>query len=1126
MTKRRVVLLAFLFVLALPAAIFGQTKLLRHPTYYKGKVAFSYLGDIWVANEDGSGVQRLTVHKARDIYPRFSPDGKWIAFSSNREGNYDVYVIPASGGEAKQLTFNTAADTVVGWTPDSQKVIFTSARSARLPGVANLYEVPVKGGLEQILPTDWGNYGSFSPDGKKLAFSRHPGVWWRKHYRGSYAVDLWTLDTATNKFTKLGDPDYKGGYFWPMYGNNGEIYFVADILPNEKAIKPGSREVMKSVNNIWKISDRGGKPVQVTKFTDGNLFFPSISADGKTIVYEENFGIWKLDTASGKTSEIKINIVSDDKENLVETLAFQNEADSFSLSPSGKRAAITIHGEIFTIPTDRGEVQQVTKSYSRESTPQWSPDGKWIAYVSDKTNQQEVWISDEFGRNQKKLSAVDTEKRDIEWAPDSKSLYYTASDHKLYRVDIDNGKTDTVAYNEVSAISGPAISPDGNWIAYSAQDNDMRSHVYVIAATGGQPHLIGGQEIFSATGPAWTPDGKKLIFLAGIRQGGMATQRAQMGTMQLYSVSLLPEEKNPLDKDIDSEEEAVAAAAETAAARPRGGNFGGGQAAQPRKVEVKIDWNGLNERIRQVTRLSDNVMGAVPSPDSRLYAFVSMGGGAEGGRGGAAIYTIQDDGERLTRVVGASPAAGAAGRGAPQGARGGFGGGLGNIQWTRDGRSIFYRDGRGISTIAIGGGAGAEGGAGAGPGGGAAGGAGGGAGRTGRRLNFTVHVEVDHRAEWKEAVDESWRVMKHRFYDAEMHGADWDKVRATYEPLVDYVADQEQMHDIVSLMLGELNASHTGISGGERPDSRVVVPQTRYPGFEIAPDASGFFKVSYIYKNGPADKDFIKLHVGDYVLALNGQELKSGDNYWKLYNTAAGRKAEFLVNSKPSKEGAWTATTEWINGAAYGTLQYEKWVDERKAMVDKLSNGEIGYLHIRAMDAPSLAKFQREIIENHFKKALIIDQRFNGGGGIDEQLLEILSQRQYQMTQPRGSVKVDRPQQAFFGPMVVMENERSASDAEMFPDGFKTLGLGKVVGVTTYGAVIATGSFTLLDGSALRTPGSGVYNVKGYNLENYGVPPDVYVDNTPEDILAGRDAQIEKAVEVLKAELQAKTAKK
>jgi len=385
---------------------------------------------------------------------------------------------------------------------------------------------------------------------------------------------------------------------------------------------------------------------------------------------------------------------------------------------------------------------------------------------------------------------------------------------------------------------------------------------------------------------------------------------------------------------------------------------------------------------------------------------------------------------------------------------------------------------------------------------------------------------VDHRAEWKEAVDESWRVMKHRFYDAEMHGADWDKVRATYEPLVDYVADQEQMHDIVSLMLGELNASHTGISGGERPDSRIVLPQTRYPGFEIAPDASGFFKVSYIYKNGPADKEFIKLHVGDYVLALNGQELKSGDNYWKLYNTAAGRKAEFLVNSKPSKEGAWTATTEWINGAAYGTLQYEKWVDERKAMVDKLSNGEIGYLHIRAMDAPSLAKFQREIIENHFKKALIIDQRFNGGGGIDEQLLEILSQRQYQMTQPRGSVKVDRPQQAFFGPMVVMENERSASDAEMFPDGFKTLGLGKVVGVTTYGAVIATGSFTLLDGSALRTPGSGVYNVKGYNLENYGVPPDVYVDNAPEDILAGRDAQIEKADEVLKAELRAQPAKR
>jgi tricorn protease len=388
-----------------------------------------------------------------------------------------------------------------------------------------------------------------------------------------------------------------------------------------------------------------------------------------------------------------------------------------------------------------------------------------------------------------------------------------------------------------------------------------------------------------------------------------------------------------------------------------------------------------------------------------------------------------------------------------------------------------------------------------------------------RRVNFTARVEVDHRAERKQVFDESWRIMKHRFYDAEMHGADWAKAKSTYEPFLEHVADQEEMHDLILRMIGELNASHTGISAGGGPESRSQA-QTRYPGFELASDPSGYYKVSSIYRDGPADKDFVKIAVGNFVLAVNDRELKAGDNYWKLYNSAAGRKVEFTLNSKPALEGAWKTKVEPLSGTAHATLQYQKWVAERRAIVEKLSGGEIGYLHIRAMDAESLRKFERDLVDNHFKKALVIDQRFNPGGGIDQELLQILGQRQYQLTRPRGSVEAARPQRAFYGPMVVMQNERSTSDAEMFPDGFRSLGLGKVVGVTTYGAVIGTGAYRLMDGSTIRTPGSGVWSVKGYNLENYGVPPDVYVDNTPEDFLKGRDAQLEKAVEVLKAELK------
>jgi tricorn protease len=387
-------------------------------------------------------------------------------------------------------------------------------------------------------------------------------------------------------------------------------------------------------------------------------------------------------------------------------------------------------------------------------------------------------------------------------------------------------------------------------------------------------------------------------------------------------------------------------------------------------------------------------------------------------------------------------------------------------------------------------------------------------------VNFTVRVEVDHRAERKQVFAESWRIMKHRFYDAKMHGANWDEARATFEPLLDYVADQEEMHNVISEMIGELNASHTGISGTPSAEDRDRAVQSRYPGFELESDPAGYYKVVKIYKDGPADKDYVKVHVGDFILAVDGHDLKANDNYWKFYNAPRGRKLEFLVNSKPSKEGAWTAKVEPANQGAFTTLQYEDWVAQRRAIVDRLSNGTIGYVHIRSMDAPSLLRFQREFVENHSKKALIIDQRFNPGGGIDQELLQILGQRQYQMTRGRDSISISRPQQGFFGPMVVMQNERSTSDAEVFPDGFRTLGLGKVVGTPTYGAVIGTGSYRLLDGSNIRTPGTGLYNVKGYNLENYGVPPDVYVDNSPEDFLAGRDAQLEKAVEVLQQQIK------
>ena len=1098
MKKRYALAFAILLVFFVANVSAKEIRIPRHPDVHNGKIVFSYFGSIWTASEDGSNPRRMTVNAAHDDNPRFSPDGKWIAFSSNRYGNLDVFVIPAEGGEARQLTYNSAADTVVGWSRDSKKVIFISARGEPFPGVTQFFEVPVEGGLEQVMPTDWGYYGTYSPDGSKFVFNRHTPVWWRKHYRGSNAADLWIYDVKAKTYKKILDNDLndqeKPNNIWPLYANGGMIYFVSDRNIMAKA---GTPPTYHSVNNIYKLSENGGTPTQVTHFTDGSLFFPSISSDGKTIVFEENFGLWKLDVASGQSSEVKINITTDDKANNFHVLTINNDADDYDLSPTTMRAAISAHGEVFTIATERGDVTRVTNSYSREDTPKWSPDGKWIAYVSDKTGRQEVWVATPDGTDAKKLSDADSEKLTLTWAPDSKYLLYTTSDHKLNLVSVESGQMRTLATNDAGNIEGVSVSPDSAWVAYNKADHDLRQHVYLVPAAGGESHRLPDEKIFSSFDPRFTADGKKMVFLAGYVQGGSATLRANVAA--IYSVSLAKEDADTMSRDVDTEDEARAMA-------DRAPGRGGAAQRNAGPVEVKIDFDGLEHRINQVTRITDDISTFTTSPDSRSYAFVTSP--TVDGRPVPTLSVIQADGSQLRRVLQSAPAADE--EEAPAAAA--MPGGITDLEYSRDGNTIYFMERNGLWAARV---AAPAGGAAAAA---AAGGAGEGGGAR-RRVNFTVHVEVDDAAERKQIFEEGWRALKYRFYDAKMNGVDWAHYREVYEALLTDVRDRTELQNVMQQMIGELSASHTAVSGGGgrgEPDAM----QTRYPGFEIVPDSSGFYKISYIYKNGPADHDYVKVAVGDYIISVNGSPVHSGENYWKYYNMTAGRKFELQVNSHPQAEGAWTVWITPVNAGANTTLQYQKWVEDRRVMVDKLSNGEVGYLHIRAMNAPSLAQFEKDLADNHFKKALIIDQRFNGGGGIDQELLEILEQQQYQYTRARDSIYITRPQRAYFGPIVVMQNERSFSDAEVFPDGVRQLKLGKTVGVNTNSSVIGTPSYRLIDGSMIRTPATGLWNITGYNLENYGVPADVWVDNDPASYFQGRDMQIEKAVQVLMDELK------
>ena len=1077
-----------LVLLAAVSAFGREARLVRYPHYHNGRIVFTYLADLWTANENGQNVQRLTVNRARDVYGRFSPDGKWIAFSSDRNGNLDVFVIPANGGTAKQLTTHSADDTVLGWSPDSRSILFSSNRGEDF--MPQLYLVGLNGGMPWKAGTDMGVQASYSPDGKRIAYNQKSQVYWRKYYRGAYQSDIMVMDVAAKRFSQV--TDFDGLDSWPMWGNDGFIYFVSD--------REGS-----GLTNIYRVSENGGKADRVTAFKTGDVRWPSISADGRVVMFEHDFGIWKLDVNSKKVTPINLNIDAETQDNLSEMQSYNSQADDYELAPSSRRIAFSIHGEIFTAPVEEGDLRQITDGPAREQRVGYSPDGKWLSYISDQSGREELYVVPVDGSTPaQQLTDIDTLKFNYNWSPDSRDIAFTASDDKLRKLTVATKQVAVLDSSRYGQIGAPIWSPDSKWIAYAKPDASRTSDIYLIAASGEEkePHKV-TFDSSSEVNPLFGPDGRKLFFQRVEASGGTTPN-----SIQIYSVWL-----EKLERDPDDPEEREAEPASP------GGQAEGAEGATPppRRApanrpphETKMDWAGMKHRTRQVTRMPFPISTYAIAPDSRTIVFVTSE--PAGQANVPVIYSIQDDGRRLTRVTsGLPPSDDAEG----PGGGGGFGGGINELYISRDGRALFFKERDGIYSIALGGG-------GAGAGAAAAAGAAGPRPEGGRRrINFNVRVRVDRPAEWAEMFDDGWRTMKYRFYDPQMHGFDWDAARAKYRPLVDFVGDRQELLNIINEMIGELNASHTGAAPPPRGPVGGGV-STGNLGLELEPDAAaGRYRVTYIYEDGPADKDWVKVKVGDYLLAINGRQVKAGDDYWELLNNRLNRKVNVTFNSTPTDQGAWNTRIEAISTNAYSQLRYDRWVKERRKKVDELSGGRIGYLHIQAMNPPSLRKFEKEIREFRNKEALVIDQRWNGGGNIEQELLAILVQRQYQIWQPRGTEPTGRPFAGYFGPKVVLQNWRSASNAEMFPAGFRALGLGKVIGTPTMGAVIGTGSYSLIDGSTVRTPGVGVFlaDPKHTNMENYGVQPDLFVDNKPEDNLAGRDRQLEAAVEELLKQL-------
>jgi tricorn protease len=1032
---------------AAPAAA-DPIKFARYPHVSGNRLVFSYHGDVWIANRDGSNPTRLTAHVARDTFPRFSPDGTLVAFTSNRMGNDDVFVVPVTGGEPRQLTFNTANDTALYWTPDGKRIIFATQRGTS-PWRSPLHTVSVEGGLPVPMDMDTAQTGMLRQDGSMVAFTRVGGAYWRKGYRGNRSDEIWVQDVASKKITQLTDPDLKQFRthtqdVYPMWGADGLIYF-------------GSERA--DVFNIFRIAPSGGSPAQVTFHKADGVQFPSISPDGKVIAYENEFELWTLDVPNGQPRKVTIDMAFDPKDNLVTWSNVQNKlaaGDGFVPSPEGDYVAIHHHGELFIVPTDPevGEKMQVTSSSWRDLAPEFSPDSRYLAYVSDETKEQEVWVFDRTTQARKRLSAHPSFKDGGAWSPDSKRLAYAGA-NRLFVADIEPGRSTELAYNEAGGYQVAGFSPDAKWLLYTKRDDLQNSDVFLMEIASRREHNVSANP-FTDSRPAITPDGTRVVFISD-RDGG---------TNHLFIVPLARQKEDPDDPLV--KERLKKARAERREQQ-------NANAPQPPAGPLTVETNGIDRRAEQLTRGEQAVQTFFLSADGRLIYFRSTD------ERGPGLFSITIDGKDRKRVT-----------------EGAFAG----LIPTHDRKKVFYTQDEEIYQMELSG------------------------ERRKTRVPFTLAVKIDQRAEWAQMFDEAWRVMKYRFYDEKMHGRDWTAIRARYEPLLKYVGENQDVYDLANEMIGELNASHTGVNGPpsrEMPDAYA----TRHPGFELEP-ADGYYRVSHIYRDGPADKEWLDLKVGDYVVAINGTRVKAGENYWTLLNSPLN---EYVAVTATGTRPA-AAAASGTNGSertlrirtvpSLTDIKYEEWVAKNREFVDKESGGQIAYVHIRSMNQPSLRRFRNEINQFWNKRGIVVDIRYNGGGNIDQELLDILERRPYEYWNSRWGARSwgRRPRQAIAGPKVMLINWRSASDSEVTPMGFRDLGLGRIVGNPTSGAVIATGSYRLINGGSIRTPGSAVYtydptkpNNYGINLENYGVAPDVWVENSPEDELQGYDRELKAAVD-------------